>query len=166
MGSSAYAKLAWGVAFGDPLNPSEGDYGYNEDDEIADEDDGLDTYAIEGKFPEWFGFTEPSPDSGSRDEWVKLSAQERNEWRETYRVPWEKRRDEAIPVEFEHYGYEFGGTALIVKRTLQSVTWGCVPVTMGPASAPTEHEVAALELVCSKLGFPCKVELLLMALYG
>jgi hypothetical protein len=159
MGSSPYAKLAWGIDFGDPENTAEG---------FDWEESGIDSYDYEQEaMPELFGFTEEPP--GLPDGWQEtMDADARKQWRETVREPWEQRRDVAIPLTFEHYGYEFGGTALVLKRSYASVEWGCDPIDPASIAEPTAEELAAFAKVLTDIGHadggPPK--LLLMSQYG
>ena len=150
MGMSADAKLGWGIDFGDPKNTSEG---YRWDD--------IDSYDFEHKvMPGLFGFTEEPP--GSRQD----MGMERGEWWDKVRQPYNQRLDTAIPLTFEHYGYEFGGTALVLKRSFTSVEWGAEAVDPARLAPPTPEEVAAFRVVTDRLRYDGPVTLLLMAFYG
>lgn len=159
MGSSPYAKLAWGIDFGDPNNTSE-DFDW--------EESGIDSFDYErNAMPELFGFTEPPPDLP--DNWQEtMDHDARKQWRETVRVPWEQRRNVAIPLMFEHYGYERGGTALVLKRSLAKVEWGCDPIDPASIAEPTAEELAAFTKVLTDIGYGDggAPKLLLMSLYG
>ena len=158
MGSSPRAKLAWGIDFGDPSNTSEG---------FDWEESGIDSYDYEQEaMPELFGFTEEPP--RLPDGWQETMDQAaRKQWRETVREPWGRRRDVAIPLTFEHYGYEFGGTALVLKRSLAIVEWGCDPIDPASIAEPTAEELAAFAKVLEDIGHDAEPpKLLLMSLYG
>lgn len=160
MGSSADAVIGWGIDFGNP--------GYTTDyeDSFDWEEAGVDKDAFEDMvLPELFGFTEHSPQI-EREPWLALTPQERLDWRERYRAPWEKRRDIAIPLEFISYGYEFNGTALVLKRSLTRVEWGAVEISPGSLADPSAAELAAFGVVAQQLGYIKPVQLLLMARYG
>jgi hypothetical protein len=155
MGSSATAKLAWGIDFGDP------------DDELFDWDEaGIDEDEFESDvMPVLLGFTEPEPEEPAglmdrdRDAW--------HAWREANRKPYNERRDVAVPLKFTCYGYELGGNALVLKRSLTDVDWGAVPVDPATLAPPTAEELAAFAAVTSRLGFDGgEPKLLLMAEYG
>jgi hypothetical protein len=149
MGMSARAILAWGVDFGDPNNTAEG---Y----EWAD----VDSYDFENQvMPGLFGFTEEPP---LRPDDVVL-----REWWAQVREPYNQRMEAAVPLKFENYGYEFGGTALVLKRSLSSVEWGAEAVDPSRLAAPSPEELAAFSTVTSRLEYDGgPVKLLLMAMYG
>lgn len=157
MGSSAYAKIAWGIDFGDPENTMEG---------FDWEETGTDSYDFENKvMPVLFAFTEEPPALPA--DWAEMTATGRAAWRETCRVPWEQRRDAAIPLTFESYGYEFGGKALVLKRSLTTAEWSADAIDLATIAAPTEAELSAFNTVMNKLEHDGgQVKLLLMAMYG
>lgn len=157
MGSSPRAKIAWAVDFGDPENAAEG-FDWDEAD--------VDSHDFEQKvMPGLFGFTEEAPDLP--EGWQQWDRDARVQWRETIRAPWEQRRDTAIPLEFVHYGYELGGTALVLKRSLASVEWGAEAVDPAALAEPSADEVAAFRRITDHLGYnDSPVSLLLMAEYG
>lgn len=157
MGSSPYAKLAWGIDFGDPNNTSEG---------FDWEESGTDSYDYErNAMPELFGFTEEAPEFPAG---LERGTKEARDWWEANRKPFNDRLEAAVPVKFEHYGYEFGGTALVLKRSLAKVEWGCDPIDPASIAEPTAEELAAFTKVLTDIGYsdggPPK--LLLMSLYG
>jgi hypothetical protein len=148
---SSSAVIAWGIDFGDLKNTGEG-YDF--------EARGLDTGEMEGQFPALFGFAEatPQPPQGpGRDEWVN--------WRHDVRVPFDERLDAAVPVRFQSYGYERGGAALVLKRSLATVEWACQAVDPATLASPTDAEIAALAAVLARwdIDWPQDVKLLLMA---
>ena len=157
MGSSPRAKIAWGIDFGDPNNTMEG-FDWSETD--------YDRYDFEDKvMPVLFGFTEAPPDLPP--EWETMRVDQRHAWRETHREPWEQRRDTAIPLTFVTYGYEFGGSALVLKRSLTSVEWEAAPVDPASLAAPTDDELAAFNTAIGPLGHDGgQPKLLLIAEYG
>lgn len=115
--------------------------------------------------PGLFGFTEEAPAYPAEGkDWGR---DERMNWRETVRIPWEQRLGNAVPLTFVCYGYEFAGTALVLKRSLTEVEWSSVtvdPVTLAP---PAEDELTALGMIASRVGCEGRpVSLLLMAFYG
>jgi hypothetical protein len=159
MGSSPYAKIGWGIDFGDPENTDEGF-----DWDAA----GVDSYDFEEKvMPVLFGFTEAAPILP--EGWQQtMDGDARRHWRETVRVPWEQRLDAAVPLTFESYGYEFAGTALVLKRSLRKVEWGAEAIDPATLAGPGPDELAALGTVLDRLeyGGERTPRLLLMALYG
>jgi hypothetical protein len=153
MGSSPRAKLAWGIDFGDPNNTGEGF-------EIE-----VDTYDFEHEvMPGLFGFAEEFPEPPP----AGCTAAERKAWWDNVRKPYESRMDTAIPVTFEHYGYESGGEMLVLKRSLAEVEWECADVDLGTLALPTEAETAAFGTVLDAIGYdgPREIKLLLAASYG
>lgn len=154
MGMSADAKLAWGIDFGDPENTSEG-FDWAET--------GTDSYDLEHKvMPGLFGFTEEPPVRPDGLEGTAL-----REWFKAVREPYNQRLDAAVPLTFENYGYEMGGTALVLKRSLTSVEWGAEAVDPGRLAPPSPEEVAAFRVITDRLGYDdSPVALLLMAMYG
>jgi hypothetical protein len=153
MGSSPRAKLAWGIDFGDPNNTSEG---YEFD---------VDTYDFESEVvPGLFGFTEDVPEPPP----VNCTLAEHKAWRQNVREPYENRLDTAIPLTFESYGYEYGGTMLVLKRSLAEVEWEAVDVDTARLAPLTPAELAAFGTVLDALGYdgPRDVKLLLAASYG
>ena len=157
MGSSPYARIGWGIDFGDPENTMEG---------FDFEEAGLDLDDFEHKvMPGLFGFTEEAPafnlpESATRDERV--------EWREKIREPWERRFAAAVPLAFENYGYEFGGTLLVIKRTYRSVEWGCEAIDPATLAPPSGSEITAVNTVLDAIHYdgPREIRLLLAAMYG
>jgi hypothetical protein len=145
------ALIAWGVDFGDRKNTAEG---------FDFQDCGLDTDEMERQFPALFGFTEarPRPPQG-------LEHDEFPAWHCDVRVPYDQRLDAAVPVKFQAYGYELGGEALVLKRSLTTVEWACRPVDPGTLATPTGAEVAAVGAVLAhwEIDWPRDVKLLLMA---
>jgi hypothetical protein len=157
MGMTAEAKLAWGIDLGDPNNTGEG-FDWDEA--------GVDSYDLEHKvMPGLFGFTEEPPELDAG--WEDWPAERRREWRATQREPWEARLNAAVLLTFEHYGYEMSGTALVLKRSLTDVNWGCEAVDPVTLAAPTPEEVAAFGVVMNHVGYDGgEIRLLLMAMYG
>lgn len=157
MGSSAYAKLAWGVAFGDTNNPEAGDW---------EEADGDFFYEFEtDRMPALFGFTESAP--AAPGDWRQWSAEQRRHWHQTVREPYTKRFNTAVPLEFAYYGYQSSGTALVLKRTLHSVEWRAEGIDLADIAPPLAGELAAFRTVLEALGHPgAEPKLLLMASYG
>ena len=154
MGQSPRAKLAWGIDFGDPENTSEG-YSFSKA--------GIDRWDFEDKvMPVLFGFSEEPP------EWPDgLEGTALREWWKANREPYNQRRDAAVTLKFEHYGYEFGGAALVLKRSLSSVEWEAEAVDPATLAAPTPDELAAFSTVMNGLEYDGGTpKLLLMAMYG
>lgn len=148
---SSDALIAWGIDFGDRRNTEEGfDFAGR----------GLDTDEMELQFPALFGFTEarPRPPQG-------LGHDEHPGWHCDVRVPYDQRLDAAVPVRFQAYGYELGGEALVLKRSLTTVEWACRTVDPGTLAVPTDAEVAAVGAVFARwdIAWPQNVKLLLMA---
>ncbi len=148
---SSSAVFAWGIDFGDPKNTGEG-YDF--------EARGLDTGEMERQFPALFGFTEPQPNPPPG-----LAHDDFPAWHCDIRRPYDQRRDVAVPVRFQAYGYELGGETLILKRSLTTVEWACRPIDPGTLAAPTGAEVAAFAAVLARweIDWPQDVKLLLMA---
>ena len=156
MGQSPRAKIAWGIDFGDPENTCEG-YSWSEA--------GIDKWDFEEEvMPVLFGFTEEPPEW---PEGLEIGSPERRAWWEANRKPYNDRLEAAIPLKFESYGYEFGGTALILKRSLSSVEWEAEAVDPATLAAPTPDELAAFSTVMNGLEYDGGTpKLLLMAMYG
>lgn len=154
MGMSARATIAWGINFGDPLN----------DEDVYDfEAAGVDPYDFEHKvMPGLFGFTEEPP--GRPD---GLAGDAHREWFKSVREPYNQRLDAAVPLTFENYAYELGGTALVLKRSRGHVDWSAEAVDPATLAPPSPEELAAFATVASRLGCEdAPVKLLLMATYG
>lgn len=154
MGNSAYATLAWGVDVYDP------DDGYDWNDEAAASahmalGDKLENF-YDSKVAAVLGWTEEHP--GWPDHLHGLSRLER-EASDEYKAhqaqleAYSQRREAAVPVELDKFGYELGSTALVVKRTRTRIEWSCVPVDAATLEPPTEAERAALNAVLDHLGF-------------
>lgn len=154
MGSHPTAKLAWGIDFGDPENTVEG-YTWNNEEQ--------DSWEFEHEvMPGLLGFTEAPPERPDGLEGTAL-----HEWFDTVRKPYNKRFEAGVPLTFTHYGYEYGGTALILKRSLHDIDWGCIEVDPTVIAGPTPDELAAFNTVLNHLGYDGgPVRLLLMSLYG
>ena len=145
------ALIAWGVDFGDRGNTGERfDFAGR----------GLDADEMERQFPALFGFTEARPippqDLG-HDEFLG--------WHCDVRVPYDQRLDAAVPVRFQAYGYELGGEALVLKRSLTTVEYACRTVDPATLAPPADAEVAAVGAVFARwnIAWPQVIELLLMA---
>jgi hypothetical protein len=155
MGMAPYAKIAWGIDFGDPDNTGEG-FDWDETD--------VDSYDLEYKvMPGLFGFTEEPP------EWpagLERGTPEARAWFQEHREPYNQRLESAVPLTFEHYGYEMAGTALVLKRSLTKVDWGAETVDLATLTEPTPEEVAAFGVITDRLGFSGEIKPLLMAMYG
>jgi hypothetical protein len=155
MGNSPYAKLAWGIDLGDPENTEEG---FDWDD--AD----ISPYDFEEEvMPGLFGFTEEPPEWPSD---VKRGTPQAQEWWKANYEPYYQRLDAAIPLKFESYGYERGGKALVLKRSLTSVEWEAETVDPATLAAPTPEDLASFRVVLDRLNYDGEVKLLLMAAYG
>jgi hypothetical protein len=155
MGNSAYATLAWGIDFGDPVNTCEG-FDWDEA--------GVDRYDFEEDvMPGLFGFTEEPPERPDGLEGDELRA-----WWTAVRKPYNERREAAVPLKFERYGYESAGTVLVLKRSLGQAEWGIEAIDPPTLTPPSEGELAAIAIVLDHLGYPepREVRLLLAALYG
>jgi hypothetical protein len=153
MGSHAHSAIAWGVDFGNP------EYDIEEIGGRTPYEGDLDLYDVEQElFPQWFNFTEDNP--------VRPDGMSYGDWRKKIRYPYETRRDAAIPVTFDLYGYEYSGYVLTVKRSVTKCSQECVPIKYYTLKHPTEDEERALKLVCEKLQYPYNLELLLLSSYG
>lgn len=154
MGSSPTAKIAWAIDLGDADN-----------DEDAFDWDASDTdeHEFESEImPGLFGFTEEAPERPAG-----LTREEGHAWWEANRKPYNERHEAAVPLAFASYGYEFAGSALVLKRSLHDVDWGCMVVDPARLTAPTAEELAAFAKVTEHLGAGDRpVSLLLMAMYG
>jgi hypothetical protein len=153
MGMSADAYLAWGVDFGDAENAEGFDF--------AERD--LDTWNMEERFPALFGFTEEAP---GRPE--SCTGDEHRAWFAEHREPYNERLEAAVLLKFRSYGYERGGKALVLKRSLTSVEWDCTEVDGKTLAEPTPAEIGAFGRVWGHwhIDWPMNVKLLLMASYG
>jgi len=156
MGSSPRARIAWAVDFGDPENTCEG-FDWDEA--------GVDSYDFkEDVMPGLFGFTEEPP------EWpdgLEIGSPEGRAWWEANRKPYNERLEAAVPLKFEHYGYEYGGTALVLKRSYASVEWGAEAIDPATLAVPSTEELAAFAMILDRLGYDGGApKLLLMSMYG
>jgi hypothetical protein len=160
MGQSARGKIAWGIDLGDRVNTTEG---------FDWEEFGTSSLDFEQQvMPGMFGFTEQVPDIPE--------GMSRDEWRATLRARYQERYDRAVPLTFEDYGYERGGTALVLKRSLTSSEWEAAPVDPVTLAPPTAAEYVAFLKVLKQLGVRGwdgetetalqRVELLLLASYS
>jgi hypothetical protein len=151
MGHSPKATIAWGVDLGDvnacdihdsiaDLNISEA-LGNTELDSIC-------------------GFTVPRP---RREDYPGLE-----EWRPAYDT-WLGTREIKVPVSLKSYGYEYGGHALVITRTVFSVEWACQEIPwVFRITGPYAPEIKALNKVLNSIGFAGNgfIKHLLMASYG
>jgi len=155
MGMSPEAKLAWGIDFGDPENTDEG---------FDWEESSIDSYDFETDvLPGLLGFTEEAPERPDDLEGDALRA-----WWTANREPYNQRLEAAVPLKFESYGYELGGTMLVLKRSLSRVEWGAETVDPAVLAAPSEAEAAVFAMVLDHIGYTGsrEVKLLLAATYG
>ena len=145
----ADAIIAWGVDFGDPSSTSVG-FSFQDVD-----------WDLELDLDELFGFTEDYPAGNCSN------SAEHRVWLDTILGPWKTRRDTAVPLEAIGYGYEQGGTALVLKRSHVEVEWGSGEVDPACVAPPTVRELSAFARVWSawKIEWPADVKLLLMAAY-
>lgn len=171
MGQSADATIAWGIM----LHEKEGPADWDDDEAVAAHEalgEKLDDF-YDSKIEDLLGWTESHPG------WPEnLRGKGRHDpanadavaAREALIEDWERRRDEAVPVDTDHYGsYDYGGTVLVFKRTKASVNWGCKAVDPAQLTAPpTAAEQAKAGVVLDYLGFTGDREprLLLFAMYG
>lgn len=152
MGSSATACIAWGVDFGDEGAGDAFDW----------EGAGTDQHEFgDDVMPGLLGFTEQAPERPDG-----LDGEGHRRWFEEVRKPYNERFAAAVPLEFESWGYEYGGSALVLRRSLTRADWDCVPVDGATLAAPTAAEMAAFRTVLDHLGHNGEVKLLLMARYG
>lgn len=154
MGDSPHAKLAWGIDFGDPNNTGEG---YEFD---------VDTYDFEHEqMPVLFGFAEESPEPPP----AGCTAAEHKAWWDNVRTPYENRLDTAVQQTCAQvYVLDYGGTMLVLKRSLAEIEWESAVVDPATLAPPTEAEVAAFGTALDALGYdgPREIKLLLAASYG
>lgn len=147
--SDARAVIAWGIDFGDPVNTTSGLQ--------------VLAYGQEGSlFPRLFGFTEAMPLCPA-----ELTGDARLEWWRSVRDPWTERMHAAVPLTFEHYGYERQGTALVLRRSVTVSEWAAIEVNPDSLAPPTDDELAAFRMVLAHLGHDVSApKLLLLAEYG
>jgi hypothetical protein len=148
-GMSVSAGLAWGI-----------DLGTSEDGGLLD----TSPEDFEQKvMAPLFGFTEERPAFTLPD---TATADERWTWRKEAREPWEQRL--SAPVAIRVHGYEHGGTALVLKRSLTEITLGAQAVDLAALAAPSPGEAAAFGVVLDQIGYDGDrtLRLLLMAHRG
>lgn len=70
-----------------------------------------------------------------------------------------------VPVRFTAYGYELGGQALVLRRSLTTTDWACQAVDPRTLAPPTGAEAAAVAAVFARwdIDWPQDIKLLLMA---
>jgi hypothetical protein len=156
MGQSASASTGWGVDLGDA--ESTGD--------IEDIGEVLNNLAPV------FGWTEPHPDWPAELDGVAYKDRERNPAYVAQQAvvdDWQARRDRAIPVTGEWYGYiHYSGHVLVTRRSVRRVYGGCEPIDPAAIAGPEPWEIVALGQVLDHIGFTGerRVALLLWASYG
>ena len=169
MGQSADATIAWGVQ----LYDKEGEIDYDDDAAVAAHE------ALGEKLEEFededlaraLGFAEEFPGWPEHLRGLPLAQRDTDEYRahqakiDAYRA----RYDAAVPLETDSFGtYDYGGTALVFRRTRANVDWSIMSVDPATLAPPTEEERAKLNAVLDHLGFTGDREpkLLLFAMYG
>lgn len=158
------------IGYGIDLGGSE--MGYHESLEAPIEAAGEDLGTLLDDLDAVFGFDEEFPHPAAQLLELSYDEREKHPAFIAFRAnmdDWRRRRDRAIPVEGESYGYvDYAGWVLITKRSYQRVNWGCEPIGMKQMFVPHVYETDGLNKVLDHLGYTGEREFrwLLWASYG
>jgi hypothetical protein len=166
MGMSPDASIGYGIDLGG------GDMGYHKSLKKAMAEREESIGGLLENLDEVLGFDEPFPEMPEHLKELSHADRQQNPAFRVYEAKvdaYRERREKAIPVESEFYGYiDYCGWVLITKRSYQRVNWACDPIGMQQMFVPFDYETEALGKVLDSIGYTGKRKYrwLLWASYG